>query len=40
MLSTIAGWLFWTICIIVLLIVLTIVLHILISLIKELSNEK
>lgn len=40
MLSTIAGWLFWTVCIIVLLIVLTIVLHILISLIKELSNER
>ena len=39
MLSTIAGWLFWTICIIVLLTVSTIVLHILISLIKELSNE-
>jgi len=39
MLSTIAGWLFWTVCIVVLLTVLTIVLHILISLVKELSNE-
>nr|DAU15921.1 MAG TPA: hypothetical protein [Caudoviricetes sp.] len=40
MLSTIAGWLFWSICIIVLLTVLMIVLHILISLVKELSNER